>query len=112
VSDLTSYHSLRFALYSGTRHAGKHENDLIERVVGEGYAWELASTAIKLGHTLPGKPPGSGEEEETLRPAMNALQNKGENHDLPAATNRKLRIGSGQIGSHLLILELILEKNE
>jgi hypothetical protein len=43
-----------------------------------------SSPDIKLGHTLPPKTPGSGEEEEKLKPATNALQNKGENQDLLA----------------------------
>jgi len=84
VSDLTGYHSLRFALYSRFRQPGKHENDTIERGVSERPAWKQPSASFKLGHTLRSRIPRSEEEEEKFRLVENALQIWGENHDLPA----------------------------
>lgn len=81
---LDGYHSLRFTTYNRFRQSGKHENELMERGGRRERRFEKGSSDIKLGHTLQAQTLRSGEEEEKLKPATNALQNKGENHDLLA----------------------------
>jgi hypothetical protein len=81
---------LRFSAYNRSRQTGKHENDLIERGGKRERRFGKGSAATKLGHTLQAETLASGEEEETLRPATNTLQNKGETHDLPPQENESV----------------------